>query len=379
MTLGILHVTTFLQGGAGRVLCDLALYQRRQGHRVVVVTDDSPVPGYESYPEYLARLREGGVRVLPVHATFRRDTAANLRAASTARRWLTDESIDVVHAHAAVPALIGVVARSGLPRRIPVVMSMQGWGNNKTPEQEAADVATMNLLDRVLPVSQAAARLLIGKGVVPGLLTVIPNAVDERHAEAPKDAYASVLSTWRDAGQRLIGCIGSLCERKDQATLIRAFGLLGRGDARLVLIGEGDDKALRDLAGDLGVAERVVFAGYQEDAAACLRHLDVVVLPSRSEGLPLTVLEAFRERVPVIVSDIPENVELVRDGVNGHVFPVGDAAGLADVLREVLDETAPQREARLQAAHASFWQDYRTDVMCERYMDVYRAALFAGG
>lgn len=379
MTLGILHITTFLQGGAGRVLCDLALYHKRQGHHVVVVTDDSPVPGYESYPEYLVRLRDGDVRVLPVHATFRRDTAANLRAASVVRRLLTDESIDVVHAHAAVPALIGLVARSGLSRRIPVVMSMQGWGNNKTPEQEAADVATMNLLDGVFPVSRAAAGLLIGKGVASALLTVIPNAVDEHRVEDPKDTLASTLSTWRDDGQRLIGCIGSLCERKDQATLIRAFALLKRGDARLILIGEGEEKALRDLAGELGVAERIVFAGYRENAAACLGGLDALVLPSRSEGLPLTVLEAFRERVPVIVSDIPENVELVQNGVNGRVFPVGDAAGLADVLREVLDETAPQREARLQAAHASFRQDYRTDVMCERYMDAYRAALFAGG
>ncbi len=69
----ILHVTTFLQGGAGRIIAALAIAQRRQGHDVTVVADDGGADGYGSYPEYLAALTAAGVPVVAVRSTFTRD------------------------------------------------------------------------------------------------------------------------------------------------------------------------------------------------------------------------------------------------------------------------------------------------------------------
>src|SRR5574340_789167 len=132
---GILHITTYLQGGAGRAICDLAVDQHRAGRPVMVVTSRTPVPGYENYAEYVTRLRSSGVRLLQVDSTFTRDFAANLAVVRMLRDVFDLGTIGVIHAHAGTPALIGLVLASRAPQRIPVIQTMHGWGMNKTAEQ----------------------------------------------------------------------------------------------------------------------------------------------------------------------------------------------------------------------------------------------------
>ena len=74
----ILHLATFLQGGAGRVIVDLALSQRAAGDDITVVTSETGVPGYGNYPAYLAELSAAGIGVAQVDSLFRRDYAQNL-------------------------------------------------------------------------------------------------------------------------------------------------------------------------------------------------------------------------------------------------------------------------------------------------------------
>lgn len=131
-------------------------------------------------------------------------------------------------------------------------------------------------------------------------------------ADVPPDAPLSV-------------CVARLVKAKNQALLIQAAAELRADvpDARHVLVGAGPDEArLRALAGELGVADRVIFLGRRDDVPALLAAADVAVLPSLREGFSNAVLEALACGVPVLASDVGGNAEVLDPGVNGYLCRV---------------------------------------------------------
>lgn len=148
----------------------------------------------------------------------------------------------------------------------------------------------------------------------------------------------------------LIGSVGRLVEVKDQRTLVQAFATLVGDDPalrarlRLLIVGDGPLRgALETQAEALGVADLLWLPGDRDDVAALLREMDIFVLPSLAEGISNTVLEAMASGLPVIATRTGGNPELVEDGVNGCLFPVGDAQSLAAQLAELVTDTAKRR------------------------------------
>src|SRR5262245_19382142 len=162
----ILHLTTFLQGGAGRAIVDLIAEQRRAQHEVAVITSRTGAPGYGHYPAYLESLTRQDVSVQLVDSLFTREPAANLAVVRALdARFPPGLEPGILHAHAAVPAHIALTFAGARRRPMAIVQTMHGWGVHKTAAQAAADVAVMNLVDRVAVPSRHAADLLSGLGV----------------------------------------------------------------------------------------------------------------------------------------------------------------------------------------------------------------------
>jgi glycosyltransferase involved in cell wall biosynthesis len=135
----------------------------------------------------------------------------------------------------------------------------------------------------------------------------------------------------------LIGAIGRLEPQKGYDILIRALRQID--DATLVLIGDGSERsALEQLAGRVGVADRVHWLGWSDDARRHLETFDVFAFPSRFEGFPLAVLEALLARRAVVASDVGSTAEAVRDGETGLLVPPEDSAALACAIRKLLAE-----------------------------------------
>jgi glycosyltransferase involved in cell wall biosynthesis len=363
----VLHTTTFLQGGAGRNIADLALAQRRAGHDVRVAADAGGEAGYASYPEYLDALTAAGIPCTLLTSTFKRDVALNARAArelqDVTRAWRPD----VVHAHATTPALVARLAGVGVPGRL--LHTMHGWGIAKTAAHAAADIALLELADAVVVPSAAAAETLRGAGLTRGDLRVIPYGIAPGLPPRPPDPEDVRAIERSAAGRRVCLCIGTIGERKNQRLLIDALAAAPLRDVTAVFIGDGDAAGLRAHARALGVETRAVVLGQRADASRYLSLAGALVLPSRNEGLPLAVLESLRAGVPVVAADIPEIAEALDGGRCGHLFAPDDAASLGSALRAAFDEPAPAR-ARLRSRFA---EHYAEDRMLSAYARLYEA------
>ena len=375
----VLHVTTFLQGGAGRAICDLAIGQQAAGHAVAVVATRTGAPGYLNYPEYLDRLQTAAVPLHLVDSTFTRDVSANLAAVRAVRKRVVLDDLDVVHAHAGTPSLIGLLLASRARRRVAVLQTMHGWGASKTAEQAARDLALLQELDAVVATSEASARWLRGHGIADSLLVTIPCGIAATPPVGSAADRFPEIAAARASGTAVVACIGSVTAQKNQSLLVEALPrILARAPRPVlcVLVGEGPlVPELQARAASLGVAQQCRFLGYQPEAAVVLQLADLLVLPSRGEGQGLAVLEAFRAGVPALVSDIPALTEIVHHADTGYVFAEDRPESLARGVLKAL-EARPQDRARVAArARDAFLTRYTTEAMLAAHEALYRRLL----
>jgi glycosyltransferase involved in cell wall biosynthesis len=327
--------------------------------------DGGGEPGYASYPEYLEELTAANVPVSSLTSTFKRDAALNTRAALELGRACTGWRPDVAHAHATTPA---VVARmSGVVVTVPVVNTMHGWGITKTPEQALSDIATLEQADAVVVPSRAAVATLENAGLERDDVQVIPYGLADQaplRAADPDDVRALEQLA---KGRRRVGCIGTIGARKTQRVLVEALAGDGLSDVVAVFIGDGEAGQVRDCAESCGVGDRVLILGHRPDASRYLAAIDVLVLPSRNEGLPLAVLEALRAGTPVAAASIPEIAEALDEGRCGHLFDPSDPAALTAAVRAALATTEADRE-RLRTRFSTL---YTQDRMLASYASLY--------
>lgn len=358
----VLHVTTFLQGGAGRNITDLAVAQLRAGLDVLVVADRGGEPGYSSYQEYIDEMHAAGVPFSTITSTFKRDDALNRRGGAELQELIEGWPPDLVHAHAATPAV--VARRAGLGIDQPLLHTMHGWGVAKTLQQSAADIAVLERASAVVVPSAAAAHTLKRAGLMRQDVQVIPYGIPA-HASAMAPDAEDVRRVRRSAGDRpVLLCVGTIGERKNQRLLVDALAA-GLDDVVAVFVGDGDAAALEAHARRAAVGDRVVVLGHRPHASRYLALAAAAVLPSRNEGLPLFVLESLRAGVPVVASNIPEIAEAV--GEHGYLFAPDDAGALAATLRSALRATAGQRAA----LRARFESRYSSTTMFAAYARLY--------
>jgi glycosyltransferase involved in cell wall biosynthesis len=203
------------------------------------------------------------------------------------------------------------------------------------------DAWTQRLIKRVsarflaahVAVGEKAARELEREsGRPPGAIRVIHNGVADR-------ALKRLPRFFREA---TVGSIGRLDGQKGYDVLLRSLAELP--GVPVVIVGDGPErKALEELAGQLGIGDRVAFAGRREDARDLLSTFDLFVLPSRFEGFPLVLLEAMLAELPVVATDVGSVTEAVTDEETGLVVAPEDPAALASAIRTLLEEPKTRR------------------------------------
>lgn len=198
--------------------------------------------------------------------------------------------------------------------------------------------------DRVIAVSRAIAAEL-ARGRVPAeRVRVVYEGVADRPAQAGGREVLETLGIPRDAP--LIGNVAALTDHKDHATLLEALALLRpqRPEAFLLILGEGELRpALEARARELGIAARVVFAGFRGDLDRLVPAFSVFCLSSHHEGLGTSLLDAMNFGVPVVATEAGGIPEAVEDRVTGRTVPARSPALLAAALAEALADPARAR------------------------------------
>lgn len=193
---------------------------------------------------------------------------------------------------------------------------------------------------------------------------VIHNPVARRPEPDPL-ALAAAHALWLGVSGTRVLTVGSLKAQKNHPLLLRAFArLVQLPAARLMFLGAGScETELRALADDLGIADRVIFAGFHSDPSPFYRSADLFVLSSDYEGFGNVIAEALAGGTPVVSTDCPSGPSEILDGGRyGTLVPVGDVEALADAIGAALTKTHDQARLRQRAL------DFAPEIAASRYL-----------
>jgi len=360
--------------GPGRTILDTASMVDSRRYRIVVGGFAGPRHGEHRY------LAEAAARGLETFRIAER-RALDPEVLGQILRWCRNRRIDAIHTHDFRSDLYGLAAAFRLG--IPAIATCHGWIANdlKGRAYTAADKVLLRFFRHVIVVSERMRGQLRRRGVAAERISVIPNAlvVESYH---PDRNDKRVRSEWGiPVHHRVVGKIGRLSAEKCQALFLRAAADVSRAvpDVSFVLVGVGpDEQRLRALASDLGISDRVVFAGYRKDMQKVYDSLDLVVQSSRTEGMPNVLLEAALMRVPVVATDVGGTAEVVTDGLTGRLVPSGNLPALVRGVCEAL--TDPSRTmAWVDGGERHVRENFNHAVRLQRITDVYDEVLGCGG
>jgi glycosyltransferase involved in cell wall biosynthesis len=286
--------------------------------------------------------------------------------------------LDVIHAHQYTPFFYAALAKPFVRPAPRLILTEHGrhYPDVVSPPRRAFNRLILDrLADEVNACVGFSARALCRVDGFRGhRIEVIDNGIEVDRYGPAADRAGLRARLGLDPARRSVVHVARHHPVKDQATLLRGFAGVATDvpDVDLLLAGDGPLRGdLEALAGSLGVADRVRFLGVRRDVPDLLRAADVFALTSVSEAASLTLLEAMATGLPAVVTAVGGNPDVVRAGVDGLLFPRGDAAGCAAALRRVLTE--PGLAATLGAnARRRAREKYRLETTIERYYALYR-------
>ncbi len=357
-------------GAEAQVFTLLAFLARQPGLEVLAVLLHER--------ELAARLRRAGVEVVVVDQT--RLDAFRILWHLTA--LVRERRPDVLHAHRYKETILGTIAAAatGVPAVVSTVHGFveaegyRGLARHKMRLNGWLERRMMGLRhDVVVAVSDDMARRLAARLEVP--TATIPNAI-----AMPAEPAAPARLEGVGPEHVVIGTVARFVPVKGLDTLLEAARQLVRHapGTRLLLVGDGPLlPALRARAEALGIAGAVLLPGHRPDVRPYLAAMDLFVLPSLAEGLPMALLEAMAAGLPVVATRVGGIPEVVRDGVEGRLVPPGDPAALAGACLAFVGDPVARATAGA-SARRRVAEAYTIEATGPRYVDLYQRLLERG-
>jgi glycosyltransferase involved in cell wall biosynthesis len=218
----------------------------------------------------------------------------------------------------------------------------------------ALDKSTNRFAGHLITVAASCREFLIRhESIPPEKITLVPNAIDLRR-------FSPGQITRRDARSKLglspdapvIAGVGRLNSQKNFSLFLDVAAALTPRfpNLRFLLAGEGPEEAmLREKARQLGLTDRIVFAGYIADTRQVYAAADILLMPSRFEGLPMTLLEAMAMNLPVVASKLDGIAEVIEEGREGYLVDSADVSGFVERCAALLENSAKSSELAANA------------------------------
>lgn len=320
------------------------------------------------------QLRSEGVDVICLDRRPGLDWGVARRLAREVKRL----HVEVVHAHQYTPFFYSALARGLTGNAFRLILTEHGrhYPDVVSPLRRAVNrLVLARQATEINAVCHFSAESLGRVDGFPGRrIAVIENGIQVERYGRPADIASLRAGLGLDSSRRYLTCVARLHPIKDHAMLLRAFARIAtsHGDVDLLLAGDGPLRGeLEAEANGLGIGSRVKFLGVRRDIPELLAASDVFVLTSVCEAASLTLLEALASGLPVVVTDVGGNPEIVRQGVEGLLVPRGDDSAVAGALGRLLDD--PQAAADMGAAgRARALDRYRLETTIDSYHDLYR-------
>jgi glycosyltransferase involved in cell wall biosynthesis len=353
-------------GGSERVGVDLALEFKRRGYQVVCFAlhgSDGPMR---------AELERAGIRCLDLDYQRFRGSLRRVRYYWTLWRMLRRERIRALHVHHhGAMILCGIPARlAGISR---IVMTEHGLqALMERPQARRLTVRYCRFASDITVVEQTQADYFHRQlGFPVAKLHVVANGV-----RVPTRSAADVELTRRElaipAGTFAFFYVGRLNPVKDLGTLLQAFAALPpdlAARSRLYLVGDGPERAaLEARAAALGLSGRAIFLGARNDVSEVLMAADAFVMSSKSEGLPMVLLEAMAAGVPCVATAVGGIPDLFGED-RGLSVPAQDAPALAGAMAS-LASSPELRERLVSNATQNLRRHYALDAIVDRYLEL---------
>jgi len=292
-----------------------------------------------------------------------------------ARRVIREHDINLIQTHGYKSNTIGFFVK--LFCRLPWIGFAHGFieDDRKLRFYNRVDRLVLRRADRIVAVSNSMKALLIQHGVAAHKIRVIHNAIDPNEAVPDMSGKEIRQRYGLTPDQKVIGVIGRLNPEKGQLIFLRAMEKTARSfpDVKALIIGDGQDRAmLEGFCREKGLSDHVVFLGHQEKMANYYQVLDLLVLPSLSEGLPNTVLEAMSFGVPVLATAVGGVPEIIQNG-NGLMVPPNDPGALAEKMMELLKDGALRQAIGLKgktSLYPRFAPEYRVRQIVNLYEEL---------
>lgn len=369
--ISVVHFTNSnVLGGAEQHLLTLLRGMDRETFRLAVVCPEEVAEGLRSeFP--------GDVRLIPLSLRHLTDW----RAAAQLARLLRELSTDILHSHMFHSSLFAspIGRLCGVPVIVETPHINERWRRGPIKGRFIVDRVAGRFVDYYIAVSEANARYLISeKGLEARKVEIIPNSCSVRDFNPDRTAPSDLKRKWNLLdGDPVLVVLARLEPQKGHDVLLEAMpSILGEFPrTHLFLVGEGASRlALEAQTKNLGLQGSVHFTGYRKDVENWLAMADIVVLPSRWEGMPLVAIEALASGRAIVATAVDGTPEVVLDGYCGLVVPPESPAPMAAAIARLLREPALRRIFG-QAGRQRALEHFDSSLQVERTETLYLKAL----
>lgn len=346
--------------GAENVIIEIAKNSKKYGFESIIgaIKDKN-----DEIPELVDVSKSNNIETV----VFEHSGIFDFKCAKAIKQFTVQNKIAVIHCHGYKEDFFCIFSRV----RLPYIATNHLWKQTtfKLKIYRLLDSILLRRFDRVVGVSNEIISDMKKLGITH--LEKIANGIDEKRF-VPLKKSKLLMAKYKVAQDNIvIGMVSSLTPEKNHAMAIECLSQINNPKLFLLIVGDGPCKdRLKVLVDAKRLSNNVIFAGWHDDVPELLSIIDIYLLTSLTEGLPMSLLEAMSCKKAVIASRVGDIEAVVENGVNGLIFEVGDLGGLKNAILNIFNNTV-NVEYLGSAARKTVTKKFSSILMAKKYCQVY--------
>ena len=352
--------------GAERVAIELSKSLKRTYHCEPILGVIRNI--YNPHEEILEEAKSNDI----LYTVFSCRNQLDLKLAFSIREFIKKNRVDIIHCHGYKSNFYGLLASKG---QVPSVTTNHNWltAHWKLKTYCLLDSLWIRFFDRIVAVSNEVKRDMLRYKIPEKKIRVIDNGIAIERFEKLVETKSMKNQLGFEEKIRIIGTIGNLGTEKGHIYLLEAAKQILDvvKDLKFLIIGDGRlRKPLEEKSEELGIKKHVIFTGQRKDIPELLMAMDIFVLPSIKEGLPIALLEAMAAKRPVIATRVGAIPKVIENKDIGVLVEPKDIKGLRDAIMNLLND--PGRMNLLaRKGFDRVCMDFSSDEMGKNYLKLY--------